>query len=392
MNFTHRFMQHNRPNHCNPFALDFFATQQAAQNEITSRPDAREISICRGSIFCLSIAARAVSYGEEKMQRVILNEFGGPEQLSLQTTGDLSPGPGEVLADVEAAGINFLDITQRGGASKVHMVELPFVPGLEGVGRVRALGEGLQDASEGLRVGARVAWMDVRGSYASQVVLPADRAIPLPENFSVSQGLLFQPLTAHYLVHEYRQVGPGDCVLVHAAAGGLGRLLVQWFKHLGASVIGTVSSEQKAAAVRGLGADAVVVYGADYDFVGEVMALTDSKGVDLAFDGLGEKTLLKTIAALARGGTVVSIGAASGPIPAVHPSQLTVKALRLAGGSVFTYVAGQELQRRAAEVIAAVQAGWLRLDGATAYPLGHASDAHRDIENRRAQGKLYLAP
>ena len=327
------------------------------------------------------------------MQRIVLHEFGGPEQLAVEAAQDPSPGPGEALVDVEAAGINFLDVTQRGGTSGVHMVELPFVPGLEGVGRVRALGAELQDAPRGLSIGARVAWINVRGSYASQAVVPLDRAILLPESFSVSQGLLFQPLTAQYLVHEYRKVEPGDRVLVHAAAGGLGQLLVQWFKHLGAWVVGTVSSEQKAAAVRSLGADAVVVYGSEYDFVDEIVALTGGKGVDLAFDGLGEKTLMKTIATLGRGGTVVSIGAASGPIPPIHPSQLTVKALRLAGGSVFSYVADrQELQRRASQVIAAVQAGWLRLDGATAYPLSQASDAHRDIENRRAQGKLYLAP
>ncbi|OWJ69125.1 quinone oxidoreductase family protein [Inquilinus limosus] len=327
------------------------------------------------------------------MQRVVLREFGGPEQLIVETADGLIPGHGEVLVDVDAAGINFLDITQRGGASKVHTVQLPLVLGLEGVGRVKALGEGLRETSGGLKVGSRVAWMDIRGSYASEVVLPVNRAVVLPETFSVSQGLLFQPLTAQYLVHEYRKVRPGDRVLVHAAAGGVGQLLVQWFKYLGAWVVGTVSSEQKASAVRSLGVDAIIVYGADYEFVDEIMALTDGKGVDLAFDGLGEKTLVNTIAALTRGGTVVSIGAASGPVPAIQPTQLTQKALRLAGGSVFTYVADPaELQQRASQVMAAVQAGWLRLDSATAYPLDCVSDAHRDIENRRTQGKLYLAP
>lgn len=327
------------------------------------------------------------------MKRVVLNEFGGPERLTVETADDLVAGPGEVLVDVEAAGINFLDVTQRGGASSVHTVQLPLVLGLEGVGRVRALGDGVSGGSEVLKVGSRVGWMDVRGSYASQVVLPANRAFIVPEGFSASEGLLFQALTAQYLVHEYRKVGPGDRVLVHAAAGGVGQLLVQWFKHLGAWVVGTVSSEQKALTVRSLGADAVVIYGADYDFVDEVLALTEGKGVDLAFDGIGEKTLVKTIGTLGRGGTVVAIGAASGPIPAIQPTSLTQKALRLAGGSVFTYVADPaELQARAAQVIAAIEAGWLRLEGATAYPLDRVSDAHRDIESRKAQGKLYLAP
>lgn len=327
------------------------------------------------------------------MRNVVLKEFGGPEQLVVETAEDLRPGPGQVLVDVEAAGINYLDLTQRRGASRVHLIEPPLVLGLEGVGRVRALGDGVAGAAPGLSIGSRVSWMDARGSYASQVVIAAERAIPIPGAFSVTEGLLFQALTAHYLVHEYRHIRPGDRALVHAAAGGLGQLLVQWLKHLGAWVVGTTSSEHKAETIRASGADAVIVYGQDYEFVDEVMALTDGKGVDLAFDGLGEKTLIKTIATLGRGGTVVAIGAASGPIPSVDPTLLTQRGLRLAGGSLFSYVADPaELQKRAAEVIAAVQAGWLKLDEATGYPIERAADAHRDIESRKAKGKLYLIP
>ena len=326
------------------------------------------------------------------MRHIAITEFGGPEQLVAETADDLHPGSGQVLVEVEAAGINYLDLTQRSGASRVHLIELPFVPGLEGVGRVLEVGEGIAMAS-GLSVGTRVAWMDARGSYASQAVVSAERAIPIPDTFMVSEGLLFQALTAHYLVHEYRNIRAGDRVLVHAAAGGLGQLLVQWLKHLGAWVVGRTSSDSKAESIRALGADAVIVYGDDYDFADEVTRLTGGNGVDLAFDGLGEKTLLKTVATLGRGGTVVAIGAASGPIPAINPTLLTQRGLRLAGGSVFAYVADPaELQKRASDVIAAVQAGWLRLDEATGYPLDRAADAHRDIENRRAKGKLYLIP
>lgn len=325
------------------------------------------------------------------MRHVVLKQFGGPEQLVVERTEDLQPGPGQILVDVEAAGINFLDLTQRSGASRVHQIALPAVLGLEGVGRVRALGPGAAAAAPGLFIGSRVSWMDGRGSYASQAVIPAERAIAIPDTFSVSQGLLFQPLTAHYLIHEYRTVRPGDRVLVHAAAGGLGQLLVQWFRHMGAWVAGTVSSNDKAEAIRALGADAAIVYGQDYEFADQLAALTDGKGVDLAIDGLGEKTLAKTIASLGRGGTVVAIGAASGPIPAVEPTALTQRGLRLASGSVFTYVANPaELQKRAADVIATIQAGWLRMDEATGYPLERAADAHAAIENRQARGKLYL--
>ncbi|WP_405125000.1 quinone oxidoreductase family protein [Ralstonia pseudosolanacearum] len=327
------------------------------------------------------------------MRSVVLKEFGEPERLISEITEDPHPGAGQVLVDVEAAGVNYLDLTQRSGASQVHLIELPTVLGLEGVGRVRALGEGVNEAATGLSVGTRVAWVDVRGSYASQAVIPAARAVTVPDAFSVNEGLLFQALTAHYLVHEYRAIRAGDRVLVHAAAGGLGQLLVQWLKHLGAWVVGTTSSDLKADAIRAAGADAVVVYGSDYEFVAEVSRLTDQKGVDLAFDGLGAKTLLKTIATLGRGGTVVAIGAASGPIPSITPTLLTQRGLRLAGGSVFSYIADPaELRRRSADVIAAIQAGWLKLDGATPYSLDRAADAHRDIESRQAKGKLYLDP
>lgn len=322
------------------------------------------------------------------MRKVVLNEFGGPENLTVENAEDLVPAAGEVLIDVEAAGVNFLDVTQRSGASAVHLVQLPLVPGLEGVGRIRALGAGV---AADIKVGARVAWMDGRGSYASQVVIPAQRIVPVPDEFSLSEGLIFQALTAHYLVHEYRDVKPGDRVLVHAASGGVGQLLVQWLKHLGAWVLGTVSTAEKAGAVRAFGADEVVVYGRDYDFRDQVLALTGGEGVDLAFDGLGEKTLLNTIGVLRRGGTVVAIGAASGPIPTIQPTILTPKALRLAGGSVFSFVADPiELRARAADVVKGVQEGWLKMENATAYPLEHAAQAHADLENRRASGKLYL--
>ncbi|UWU73516.1 quinone oxidoreductase [Bradyrhizobium huanghuaihaiense] len=326
------------------------------------------------------------------MRQVVLKEFGGPENLTVETAKDPKAGPGEVLVEIEAAGINFLDVTQRSGASAVHLVKLPLVLGLEGVGRVRELGQGVSEGS-GVKIGTRVAWMDARGSYASQAVIPIDRVVLIPEDFTVSQCLIFQPLTAHYLVHEYRDVKPGDRVLVHAASGGLGQLLVQWFKHLGAWVVGTVSTEAKAQIVRALGADAAVVYGGDYAFNDEVTALTEGKGVDLAIDGLGEKTLLNTIATLGRGGTVVAIGAASGPIPAIQPPVLTPRGLRLAGGSVFTYVTEPaELRKRAADVVEGIREGWLQLENATAYPLERAADAHADVENRRAKGKLYLRP
>jgi NADPH2:quinone reductase len=180
-------------------------------------------------------------------------------------------------------------------------------------------------------------------------------------------------------------------VLVHSAAGGVGQLLVQWLKHLGAWVVGTTSSEAKVPVVRGAGADAVINYGHDYAFLDEVLALTDRRGVDLAFDSVGAATLTSTLKALARGGTAVSIGQASGPPPGINPFELRDQCTRVAGGSVFTYVADpSELRARAADVIQGMQQGWLQVGQGTVYELGQAADAHRALESRGTQGKVFL--
>src|SRR3954470_10645920 len=321
------------------------------------------------------------------MRHVIVKAFGGPEQLTLESTDEApQPGPGQVLVEVEAAGVNYIDVMHRKGIAKVP---LPYTPGLEGVGRGTKLGEGAADL---LAVGQPVAWINVLGSYAGQVVVPAAQAIKVPDSFTIAQALLFQAMTAQYLVSEYRNVQPGDRVLVHSAAGGVGQLLVQWLKHLGAWVVGATSSEVKAAMARAAGADAVINYGHDYAFLSELLSLTDGRGVELAF-AVGSATLASTLKGLARGGTVVSFGSASGPPPAIDPRELTTPCPRAAGGWVFSYgAAPAELQRRAAAVVDAIRAGWLRLGYGTAYDLGRAADAHRAIEGRGTQGKLYLTP
>ena len=246
------------------------------------------------------------------MRRVIIKDYGGPDALTTETVEEEHrPGPEQVLVDLEAAGVNYIDVMQREGVIKLP---LPYTPGLEGVGRVRAVGEGVH----GMAIGQRVAWVIVRGSYASQVLVPAAQAIAVPDSFTTEQALLFQALTAQYLVSEYREIRPGDRVLVHAAADGVGQLLVQWLKHLGAWVVGTVSTDAKASIVRAAGADAVIDYGRDYAFLDELRSLTDGRGIDLAFDGVGARTLANTLKGLARGGTVVSFGSASGPPPSIH--------------------------------------------------------------------------
>ena len=320
-------------------------------------------------------------------RQVRVSAFGGPEQLKVETVAEAPQvGAGQVLVDAEACGINYLDVYQRSGRYKLP---LPYTPGFEGVGRVRELGPDVT----GITIGQRVAWINVLGSYASQVVVPLGQAIPVSDQLTTAQALLNQALTAQYLVTEYRDIRPGDKVLVHSAAGGLGQLLVQWFKHLGAWVVGTTSSDAKGAIARTAGADAAINYGNNYVFLDELMSLTGGRGVDLAIDGIGAQTLESTLKGLARGGTAVSIGSTSGPPPAIQPEQLVSQCIRLAGGSVFSYTADPaELQRRAGAVIEAILAGWLHVDEGTAYPLEQAAEAHRDIESRKTKGKLYLTP
>jgi len=319
------------------------------------------------------------------MRKIIVSSHGAAESLVLTEAATPAPGADQLLVRVEAAGVNYADVHQRRGE---FPVPAPFTPGLEGFGVVAAVGAEVT----GVKPGDRVAWINVLGSYSGQHLVPAAQAIVLPEGFSVEQSLLLQATTAEYLVHEYRQIRADDVALVHAAAGGVGQLLVQWLKHLGATVIGTASSEEKLQTVRSLGVDVAINY-ADGTFLDAVRDATKGRGVDIAYDAIGKATLLDTVASLASRGTVVSFGGASGPAPAVAPHLLAPKSARLATGALFMYVADpKELQRRTQLVIAGIKDGWLRPARARRYALSDAAQAHRDIESRATQGKLYLVP
>jgi NADPH2:quinone reductase len=337
----------------------------------------------------LIIQGKLKMKSSEIMQQVKLKAYGGPEQLIVENLPAFpKPGAGQVLVDVEAAGINYVDIYQRKGFYKTPSA---MTPGLEGVGRILAFGEGSGNINNPLQVGQRIAWINTPGSYSTHVLIPAAEVIAIPEHFTIEQALLFQSLTAQYLVKEYRDIKPGDRVLVHSAAGGLGQLLVQWFKHLGAWVVGTTSNAVKADTAKTAGADAVIQYGSDYAFLEELLSLTNGQGVHLAIDGVGAATLVNTLKGLTRGGTAVTIGSASGVPPAIDTSLLRDQCIRLAGGSVFSYTADPtELQQRASEVIKGLQEGWLKVSKGTAYLLSQVADAHKDIESRNTHGKLYL--
>jgi NADPH:quinone reductase len=317
---------------------------------------------------------------------IVVEAYGGPEVLVPRDREPLTPGPGEVAVDVSASGVNYVDVYHRMGR---YPNPLPFTPGSEAAGAVTAVGEGVTD----LRPGDRVGWVNVLGAYAEQTVVPADRAIPLPDQLDdlTAAAILLQGMTAHYLVHDSYPVKPGDPVLVHAAAGGMGLFLTQLVKHLGGSVIGTASTEEKRQEARAAGADLAV----GYDEVPDaVKSFTDGTGVAVVYDGVGKDTFDASLASLRPRGSFVSYGSASGPVPPVDPLRLT------AAGSVFFsrptlahFIASRdELLARAGDVFGWVANGVLSLRATARYPLSDAAAAHRDLEARRTTGKLLLVP
>lgn len=320
------------------------------------------------------------------MKQVLVSKTGGPEVLEIVSVDSPLLKRGDVLVDVEAAGVNYVDVYQRNGA--VDYQSGPFVPGFEGVGTIRKRGVGVQS----LEIGTRVAWINAPGSYAEQIALPAEQAIVIPKSFTIDEAMLFQGVTAQYLLAEYRDIKPGDVVLVHAAAGGVGQFLIQWLKRLGAVLIGTASTEEKLQTVRALGADHTINYG-DGQFLEAVLEITKGRGVDVAFDAVGATTFASTVKALAPRGIAVAYGQASGVAPDVQIYPLILKGARVAGASIFTYIQDPaEMQRRAAELICGIEEGWLSALKTTHFPLHEAAAAHRAIESRGTQGKLSLIP
>ena len=296
-----------------------------------------------------------------------------------------TPGAGQVLVKVHAAGVNFVDIYQRNGR---YPVSLPYIPGLEAAGVVEAVDSGVK----GFRPGDRVAYTGHLGSYSEYVAIAADKLIKLPRELSFEEGAAFplQGMTAQYLIHEYRIPGPGDVVLVHAAAGGVGRLVVQWAKHLRATVIGTVSTEEKARVATEAGADHTILY-TSQDFVAETKRLTQGHGADLIIDGVAKSTFAGDLEAAAMCGHVVIFGAASGMADPISPNALMPRCLSVSGGTLFHFAATREdIARRSREVLRGIKDGWLTLRIDHVLPLAEAEKAHRLLEGRQSVGKIVL--
>lgn len=314
-----------------------------------------------------------------------VEQTGQPNVLHFTDIELPPPGPGQALVRLHAAGVNFLDVGQRKG---LYPAKLPFTPGVEAAGVVEEVGEGVTD----VKPGDSVAYTGGPGSYAEANVVSADQLIPLPPDFDYIKGAAFplQGMTAHYLLNEFYKIKKGDTVLIHAAAGGMGLLLVQWAKHLGARVIGTTSTEEKAKIAKDAGAEHIILY-TKQDFVKEVHDLTNGKGAEFIIDGVGKDTFTKNLDAVALRGHIVIYGAASGIANAVVPNSLMGKSITISGGSLFNYLLNrEELMMRANYVIKGIKDGWLKLRVDHVLSLQEAQKAHELMENRSTVGKIVL--
>jgi NADPH:quinone reductase len=322
------------------------------------------------------------------MKAIRVHTPGGPEALRFEDAPEPTAGAGQAVVKLEAAGVNYIDVNFRTGAYKAA---LPLTVGLEGAGTVTAVGAGVTE----VKVGDRVAYTGVPGAYAQMSAVPADRLVTLPDALSFRDGAaaMLQGMTAHYLAASTYPLKRGDTCLVHAAAGGVGLLLCQIAKMRGATVIGTVSTEDKARLAREAGADHTILY-TQQDFEAEVKRLTDGKGVQVVYDSVGKTTFDKGLGCLALRGMMVFYGQSSGPVGSLDPQILNQKgSLFLTRPSLFHHVATRaELLERAGEVLGWIRDKKLRLRVEHVYPLGEAAEAHRALEGRKTTGKILLIP
>lgn len=322
------------------------------------------------------------------MKAVYVEQPGGAENLKYGELPKPSPAKGQALVKIEASGVNFIDIYFRTG---LYKADSPVMLGMEGAGVVEAVGEGVTE----VKPGDRVAYAMNRGSYAEYAVVPAWQLVPLPEALDFQQGAatMLQGMTAHYLTHSTFALKAGDTCLVHAAAGGVGLLLCQIAKKLGATVIGTVGNFAKAELATQAGANHVILYN-EVDFQPEVKKLTGGKGVDVVYDSVGASTFQKSLDSLRPRGMMVTFGNASGPVPAMEPLLLNQKgSLFLTRPSLAYYAANrEELLWRSGDLFRWIQDGTLKLHIEKVYKMADAAQAHRDLESRKTTGKLVLEP
>ena len=321
------------------------------------------------------------------MKAVQVLEAGGPEALTYMDVDDPTPGPGEALVELKASGVNYMDVYLRSGANNPT---LPVIPGGEGSGIVLEVGEGVTEVA----VGDRVTYTGAGRSYAEKAVVPSWRLIKVPDDLDIEMGAasMLQGMTAHYLSHSTYPLGEGDTALVHSGAGGVGLLLIQMAKMRGATVITTVSTQEKADLAMGAGADHAVLY-TEQDFAEEAMRITGGVGVNVVYDAVGADTFEKGLACLAQRGLMALYGQSSGPVPTVTLATLNPKSLFLTRPGLFSYTATrEELEWRAGDVLGWVQSGALNVKVHGRFALSDAAEAHRQLQGRLTTGKLLLIP
>jgi len=322
------------------------------------------------------------------MKAIRVQHTGGPEVMALEEVAVPRPKPSEAVVKVSVAGVNSIDGYFRDGRFRTP---LPFVPGQEGAGTVTAVGA----QAKTVKVGDRVAWSGSLGSYAEYVAAEDDHLVPVPPSITDEQAAaaMMHGLTAHYLVNDAHKLKAGETALVHAAAGGVGLLLVQLAHAIGARVIGTASSEEKAKLAREAGADEVIVF-TQQDFEAEVKRLTSGRGVEVVYDGVGKATFEKNLNVMRLRGMLVLYGMSSGPVPPVDPAKLSEKgSLYMARTTLAHFTATrEELLARTGALFGMIAEGKLKLRIARTYPLAEAPQAHRDMEARTMAGKLLLIP
>ena len=322
------------------------------------------------------------------MRAIQITQTGGAEVLQLRELPTPAPGPGEALIQIEACGVNFIDIYLREGR---YASPLPFIPGQEAAGVVVGVGPGVSS----VKIGDRVAWCGVPGTYAQFAVAPVARVIAIPDGVTTRQAAaaMLQGMTAHYLAYSAYAIQPKDAILIHAGAGGVGLLLIQMAKRLGARVFATVSIEEKAALARAAGADEAILYTRE-DFAAKVRELTNGVGLPVVYDSVGKTTFDGSLACLRPRGTLVLYGGSSGAVPPFDLIQLSARgSLYITRPTLKDYTATrEELVQRAGDVLGWVADGSLKLRLEHSYALADAAQAHRDLESRKTTGKLLLIP
>ena len=322
------------------------------------------------------------------MKAVRVHKYGGPEVLTLEEIPVPEPKAGEARVKIEAIGVNYIDVYQRTG---LYPLQTPFTLGTEGAGIVDAVGPNVTEVKKGERVGYAM----IPGSYAEYAIVPAARLVLIPPNIDArsAAALMLQGMTAHYLTHSTYPLKKGETALLHAAAGGVGLLVIQIAKQLGATVIGTVSTEAKAKLAKEMGADHLILY-TQSDFLAEVKKLTDGRGANVVYDSVGQTTFDKSLDCLRPRGYLVLFGQSSGPVPPFDPGKLAAKgSLFLTRPSLAHYTLERsELLQRANEVFNWTATGKLKVRIDKTFPLAEAAEAHRQLEERKTTGKVILLP